>query len=83
MKDKIIKIMFGWIENNEPIETTADNLLFAVMQNAVLFADWLKEQPIIISETSNGIKWKGAHFGSKYYTSDELYAMFVNNEHFA
>lgn len=32
MKDKVIKIMLGWIEHNEPIETTADKLLdlFAV-----------------------------------------------------
>lgn len=32
MKEKVIKIMLGWIENNEPIETTADKLLdlFAV-----------------------------------------------------
>lgn len=85
MRDKVIKIMLGWIESNESIETTADKLLnlFTDKQSAVSFADWLKEQPIIISETANGIKWKGAHFGSKYYTSDELYAMFVNNEHFA
>jgi hypothetical protein len=33
MKEKIIKIMLGWIENNEPIENTADKLLdlFAVI----------------------------------------------------
>jgi hypothetical protein len=32
MKEKVIKIMLGWVENNEPIETTADKLLdlFAV-----------------------------------------------------
>jgi hypothetical protein len=32
MKEEIIKIMLGWIEHNEPIETTADKLLdlFAV-----------------------------------------------------
>jgi hypothetical protein len=32
MKDKVIKIMLGWVEKNEPIETTADKLLdlFAV-----------------------------------------------------
>ena len=27
MKEKVIKIMLGWIEHNEPIETTADKLL--------------------------------------------------------
>jgi hypothetical protein len=27
MKEKVIKIMLGWVENNEPIETTADKLL--------------------------------------------------------
>lgn len=27
MKEEIIKIMLGWIEHNEPIETTADKLL--------------------------------------------------------
>lgn len=27
MKKKVIKIMLGWIEHNEPIETTADKLL--------------------------------------------------------
>ena len=26
-KDEVIKIMLGWIENNEPIETTADKIL--------------------------------------------------------
>jgi len=32
MKEEIIKIMLGWIEHKEPIETTADKLLdlFAV-----------------------------------------------------
>ena len=34
MKDKVIKIMLGWIEHNEPIETTADKILdlFGVSQ---------------------------------------------------
>jgi len=27
MKEEIIKIMLGWVERNEPIETTADKLL--------------------------------------------------------
>jgi hypothetical protein len=27
MKEEIIKIMLGWIENNEPIETTSDKIL--------------------------------------------------------
>lgn len=35
MKEKIIKIMLGWVENNEPIETTADKILglFAVISS--------------------------------------------------
>lgn len=27
MKEEVIKIMLGWIEHNEPIETMADKLL--------------------------------------------------------
>jgi len=36
MKDKVIKIMLGWIEHNEPIETTADKLLdlFGVVEQS-------------------------------------------------
>jgi len=32
MKEKVIKIMLGWVENNEPIETTVGKILdlFAV-----------------------------------------------------
>lgn len=28
MKEKIIKILLGWVEHNEPIETTSDRLLY-------------------------------------------------------
>lgn len=55
--------------------------MHCVMQSA-LFANWLKEQPLILVETGDGMKWKGSYFGSKYYKSEELYEMFINGEHF-
>lgn len=51
MKEKIIKIMLGWIENNEPIETTADKLLdlFAVSgrsEQLLAFAEFIDKDLI-------------------------------------
>jgi hypothetical protein len=80
MKKEIIKIMLGWIENNEPIETTADKLLylFTFKRTIISFADWLKEQQIMLVETADGMKWKGHSNKSKYYSSKELYEAFLN-----
>ena len=49
MKEKVIKIMLGWVENHEPIETTADKLLdlFVVSgqsEQLKAFADFLKSE---------------------------------------
>lgn len=51
MKEKIIKIMLGWIENNEPIETTANKLLdlFAVSgrsEQLLAFAEFIDKDLI-------------------------------------
>jgi len=47
MKEKVIKIMLGWVENNEPIETTADKLLdlFAVINWAAFDFQKLETRP--------------------------------------
>lgn len=69
---------------NAILENDFDDLMGAVINickiNSVDFAEWLKIQPLISSETANGVRWKGSFFGSKYYTSEELYDLFLNNE---
>jgi hypothetical protein len=41
------------------------------------FSQWLVEQPIQITETVNGLKWKEDKMGGKYIYHDELVRKFV------
>jgi hypothetical protein len=52
MKENVIKIMLGWIENNEPIETTADKLLdlFAINGSRHLLNEMYEELRIKAKE---------------------------------
>jgi hypothetical protein len=79
MKEKIIKIMLGWIEHNEPIETTADKLLdlFAVI-NWVAF-DWNKIETrptaygkYLICRKDGKIHWETWNGSGWAYNNNEI-----------
>ena len=79
MKEKIIKIMLGWIENNEPIESTADKLLdlFAVI-NWVAFDFYkLETRPpkygkYLIARKDGKIHWETWNGSGWAYNHNEI-----------
>ena len=79
MKEKIIKIMLGWIENNEPIENTADKLLdlFAVI-NWVAFDFYkLETRPpkygkYLITRKDGKIHWETWNGSGWAYNHNEI-----------
>ena len=79
MKEKIIKIMLGWIENNESIENTADKLLdlFAVI-NWVAFDFYkLETRPpkygkYLITRKDGKIHWETWNGSGWAYNHNEI-----------
>jgi hypothetical protein len=79
MKEKIIKIMLGWIEHNEPIETTADKLLdlFAVI-NWVAFDFYkIETRPTaygkyLICRKDGNIHWETWNGSGWAYNNNEI-----------
>lgn len=46
---------------------------------AVNFANWIKEQPILIAHSRNGTYWASSYVGDqRTFTSEELYELFIN-----
>lgn len=49
-------------------------------QKMIEFADWMKEQPILICQTTNGHQWSSSYMGGGYYTSEQLLEEFINQQ---
>ena len=47
-------------------------------QKMIEFAEWMKEQPILICQTTNGHQWSSSYVGGGYYTSEQLLEEFIN-----
>ena len=43
------------------------------------FSEWLVNQPVMITETIDGMKWKEDKMGGKYISHDSLVSEFVIN----
>ena len=49
-------------------------------EKMIEFAEWMKEQPILICQTTNGYQWASSYMGGGYYTSEQLLEQFLNKE---
>lgn len=49
-------------------------------QKMIEFAEWMKEQPILICQTTNGHQWSSSYMGGGYYTSEQLLEEFINQQ---
>jgi hypothetical protein len=68
MKEKVIKIMLGWIENNESIETTADKLLdlFGVSTRTFRFSGMANGVKFVINVQAPNRESAIAYFESEH-----------------
>lgn len=42
--------------------------------------DWLKEQPILICQTTNGHQWASSYTCGGYFTTQQLLEEFINSK---